>query len=413
MAGRRAFTTSATLRGPMQGWVPDWAKYQTGPSDKRQAQTRMKRIHEFEALRGVLALWVVVGHVLKHSGYSAGMLGPFGLLAEPGWPVDLFIILSGFVIFNLIDHKHEGYVPFIVRRFFRLYPVYLTAIVASAIFAGTYLDWLQGFPWKTPFIEGTIRVAQQTDASLVPQFLVHLTMLHGLVPDSILTASQYAIIGQAWSISVEWQFYLVAPLLYFALRNRPLLLIAIVLGIVALHSRYWLGEGFAVNQAGYFLIGIVCYFAYKHSDRWPLDPVHVWLGVAVAAMALAFFLTKPVSLVLWFAVFGAAVLGKREKRNPISALFNLAPMQMLGRISYSIYLCHILVMAGVSLTILRAMDHVTQLEHMALLMAFTVPLTIALSALTFRFIEKPGMNLGQRVAKAMRPKSLRPVVESA
>jgi peptidoglycan/LPS O-acetylase OafA/YrhL len=238
-------------------------------------------------------------------------------------------------------------------------------------------------------------------------------MLHGLVPDSILTASQYAIIGQAWSISVEWQFYLVAPLLYFALRNRPLLLIAIVLGIVALHSRYWLGEGFAVNQAGYFLIGIVCYFAYKHSDRWPLDPVHVWLGVAVAAMALAFFLTKPVSLVLWFAVFGAAVLGKREKRNPISALFNMAPMQMLGRISYSIYLCHILVMAGVSLTILRTMSHVTQLEHMALLMAFTVPLTIALSALTFRFIEKPGMNLGQRVAKAMRPKSLRPAVESA
>jgi peptidoglycan/LPS O-acetylase OafA/YrhL len=88
-------------------------------------------------------------------------------------------------------------------------------------------------------------------------------------------------------------------------------------------------------------------------------------------------------------------------------------MQMLGRISYSIYLCHILVMAGVSLTILRTMSHVTQLEHMALLMAFTVPLTIALSALTFRFIEKPGMNLGQRVAKAMRPKSLRPVVESA
>jgi peptidoglycan/LPS O-acetylase OafA/YrhL len=116
---------------------------------------------------------------------------------------------------------------------------------------------------------------------------------------------------------------------------------------------------------------------------------------------------------LWFAVFGAAVLGKREKRNPISALFNMAPMQMLGRISYSIYLCHILVMAGVSLTILRTMSHVTQLEHMALLMAFTVPLTIALSALTFRFIEKPGMNLGQRVAKAMRPKSLRPAVESA
>jgi len=373
----------------------------------------MKRIHEFEALRGVLALWVVVGHVLKHSGYSAGMLGPLGLLAEPGWPVDVFIILSGFVIFNLIDHKHEGYVPFIVRRFFRLYPVYVIAIVASAIFAGTYLDWLQAFPWKTPFIDGTVRIARETSATLIPQLLVHLTMLHGIVPNSILPSSQYAIVGQAWSISVEWQFYLVAPLLYFALRNRPLLLIAIVLGIVGLHSRYWLGEGFAVNQGGFFLIGIVCYFAYKHSDRWPLDPVHVWLGVAIAAMALVFFLPKPVSLILWFAVFGAAILGKREKKNPVSALFNIGAMQMLGKISYSVYLCHVLVMASVSLTILRFVNPVTQFEHMALLMIFTVPLTIGLSMLTFRFIEKPGMNLGQRVAKAMRPKAFQPAAESA
>lgn len=373
----------------------------------------MKRIHEFEALRGVLALWVVVGHVLRHSGYSAEMLGPLGLLAEPGWPVDVFIILSGFVIFNLIDHKHEGYLPFIIRRFFRLYPVYLIAIAASAMLAGTYLDWLQTFPWKTPFIEGTARIAQETDASLIPQFLVHMTMLHGIVPDSLLPSSQYAIIGQAWSISVEWQFYLVAPLLYFALRNRPLLLIAMVLGIIALHSRYWLGEGFAINQAGYFLIGIVCYFAYKHSERWPLDAVHVWLGVAIAAMALVFFLPKPVSLILWFAAFGAAVLSKREKKNPVSAFFNIGAMQMLGKISYSVYLNHILVMAGVSLAILHAMPQITQLEHVVLLMAFTVPLTIALSALTFRVIEKPGMNLGQRVAKAMVPKAFRPAVESA
>ena len=73
----------------------------------------------------------------------------------------------------------------------------------------------------------------------------------------------------------------------------------------------------------------------------------------------------------------------------------------------------VLVMASVSLTILRFVNPVTQFEHMALLMIFTVPLTVVLSALTFRFIEKPGMNLGQRVAKAMRPKSLRPAVESA
>ncbi|HEY4123182.1 MAG TPA: acyltransferase [Rhizomicrobium sp.] len=366
----------------------------------------MKRIHEFEALRGLLALWVVVGHVLKHSGYMVAGLGPLGLLAQPGLPVDIFIILSGFVIFNLIDHKHEGYAPFIVRRFFRLYPVYLAAIVVGALFSATYTGWLQSFPWRTPFTEGTLAIVRDTNATLIPQLLTHLTMLHGLVPSSILPSSTYAIIGQAWSISVEWQFYLVAPLLFFALRNRPLVMIAIIAAIIVLHSRYWLGQGFAINQAGYFLVGIVCYFGYKNSDRLRLDAVHIWLGVAVAAMALVYFSTRPFSLVLWFVFLGAALLGKQGSANPITALCNLGPMQTLGRVSYSIYLCHIFVMTAVSLAILHLLDHPTQLQHMILLMAFTIPLTIGLSLLTFRFIEKPGMVLGQRLAKAVRPKTL-------
>ena len=41
------------------------------------------RIHEFEALRGALALWVLVGHVFKHSGYTPDALRPLPLLADP------------------------------------------------------------------------------------------------------------------------------------------------------------------------------------------------------------------------------------------------------------------------------------------------------------------------------------------
>ncbi|MBC8038204.1 MAG: acyltransferase family protein, partial [Rhizobiales bacterium] len=91
------------------------------------------RIHEFEALRGALAAWVVIGHVFKHSGYAPDALYPFPLLGDPGMPVDVFIILSGFVIFSLLDHKHEGYWPFITRRFFRLFPLFLVVLLVSAM----------------------------------------------------------------------------------------------------------------------------------------------------------------------------------------------------------------------------------------------------------------------------------------
>src|SRR5580698_7425705 len=80
----------------------------------------MKRVHEFEALRGFLALWVVIGHCFRDTGYMPKDLGHFGLLADPGFAVDVFIALSGFVIFDLVETKHEGYGPFITRRFFRI-----------------------------------------------------------------------------------------------------------------------------------------------------------------------------------------------------------------------------------------------------------------------------------------------------
>jgi len=53
-----------------------------------------------------------------------------------------------------------------------------------------------------------------------PQLLAHLTMLHGAVPDQILPGSSITYLPPAWSISVEWQFYLVAPFL-FAFLKRP------------------------------------------------------------------------------------------------------------------------------------------------------------------------------------------------
>jgi peptidoglycan/LPS O-acetylase OafA/YrhL len=369
----------------------------------------MKRIHEFEALRGLLALWVVVGHVLRHSGYEAQDVFPFGLLAKPGLPVDVFIVLSGFVIFNLLDTKDEGYWAFILRRFFRLYPLYVFAMCVGVLSAAGYESWIANFPWQTKFIANTDAIAAATVSYLPWQTLAHLTMLHGLVPDSVLPFSQYAIAGQAWSISVEWQFYLVAPFLLLLLRRSPIALAFVVCGMILLRTRYWLGEGFAINQADNFVIGIVCYFIFKFRRTIGLTIPILWLAAAVAALLIVFLSTQAAALVIWVIFFASAMQAELSAPNLLSQLCQTYPLRFLGRISYSVYLCHMFVIAGISTIVLHADPQIEKLPHVAILMPATLLLTLLVSTLTFYAIEQPGMRLGQRLsdlvaaARSVRP----------
>ena len=70
--------------------------------------TSKKRINELESLRGVLALWVVVGHILPSAGILDTAMGPFKFLAKGELAVDVFIIMSGFFIFYLLDTAQEN-----------------------------------------------------------------------------------------------------------------------------------------------------------------------------------------------------------------------------------------------------------------------------------------------------------------
>src|SRR5579872_2939516 len=96
-----------------------------------ETSERMGKVRAIEGLRGVLALWVVLGHILAAAGLGEHWRGPFAVLAAGGNAVDAFIIVSGFVIFYLIETARESYGRFIFRRALRLYPVYLLCLLVS------------------------------------------------------------------------------------------------------------------------------------------------------------------------------------------------------------------------------------------------------------------------------------------
>ena len=168
-----------------------------------------RKVTELEGLRGLLALWVLVGHWATSVPVS---MRPFQQDLWNVQAVDVFIALSGFVIAKLVYELREPFLPYIIRRLLRIYPLYLCLLLVSALLLTYSLGVLTAGP-PGEMLATRLEIMAQTQSRFWPDMGLHLLMLHGLVPIATDPQAAYAFIGQAWSVSLEWQFYLLAPLL--------------------------------------------------------------------------------------------------------------------------------------------------------------------------------------------------------
>ncbi|WJH37283.1 acyltransferase [Paenibacillus sp. CC-CFT747] len=173
-----------------------------------------------DGFRFLLALWVAVGHfyiIIGGPGFWQAS-GVTKLLLSPWAAVDGFMVVTGFLMtyhYLLREAKEPAGrlatgVTFLVRRLFRLYPVYLLAILAAFfVVSDLYemrkeiLDYFTGST-LTPF--GT---ESKSEDPSVTGLLLHLTFLHGLFP-----AYESSVLSVAWSLSLEMQFYVLFPALF-------------------------------------------------------------------------------------------------------------------------------------------------------------------------------------------------------
>lgn len=131
--------------------------------------------YSVEMVRGVAAVMVIAAHYLPaFAGVSS--------FAYTG--VDLFFVLSGFVFAPYLFGKPLRWGPYLLRRFFRLYPLYAVALL---VYAG--LRWLQGEP--------------------VNYLLQHVFLVQTLQNKDIA----YHLNPAFWSLPPEVEFYLLLPLL--------------------------------------------------------------------------------------------------------------------------------------------------------------------------------------------------------
>jgi peptidoglycan/LPS O-acetylase OafA/YrhL len=367
-----------------------------------RAESTLGYVKEFEGLRGLMALWVLLGHWAISVPVKLGV--PDAKLYN-GYAVDIFVMLSGFAIFALLESRREAYGPYLIRRFLRIFPVYLFYLVISIAIQPLMRQAFLAGP-EAFMQDRRLEILDNTRAFWWPHLLAHITLLHGLIPERWLPDTNFAFLGQAWSLSLEWQFYLIAPFLFHLIKGRYRIWAVAVpaVGILAaLALRPAMGSGFLGAKFHLFLLGIGTFYLMREMRLRKIS-VGSRSAIAIFACVVGFLALFRSVAVLPFLVWAGAVyigLSGREMRDGWPAMpsrfLNSAPIQWLGHISYSLYLSHmILITAG--LLVLERVPGIGGGAFAAALLLMVLPASIVLSSLSFMLIERPFMRIGSRSA---------------
>jgi peptidoglycan/LPS O-acetylase OafA/YrhL len=371
----------------------------------------MPRFTAIEGLRAWLAWAVVAWHVVQFTGLARdnGPMTWFPAIGDSA--VMVFVAISGFVIAGLLTGKAEPYPQYLTRRVFRIFPVYFV-ILAIAFLALPYGVWAEDHaPWTADplfYYDDVLHGHVDTIAGRpLQQAVLHLTLMQGVMPDSLWPNTSTAILGPAWSLSLEWQFYLVAPAFVWLLahpRFRMVTVAAVALMGLAWHFELfgvYLAPSFLPAAAFVFLIGIVSRLSFDRIRAMAIGPELIPLLLALGVIYRD---------ALWLAIWGAMLLYLARAgawRSPAGRPHALAAIMdrlfasplatYLGARSYSVYLVHMPMMMLVAWVMTDKLA-LAETPARILVGTGTVLVTLLVSDLLYRFVERPMITLGARLA---------------
>lgn len=365
-------------------------------------------IPALDHLRGFAALLVLYFHGAHFISHRLQFDSPYdpsnwpragnplsSLFIEGHTAVSLFFVLSGFVFTVGSLHKRIEFVGFYRNRFLRTYPLFLLFLGLGVAF----------YPQNVS-LDGLAR-----------------SLLFMANSEQAFDGGPFTFV--AWSIAVEWQFYLLFPLLLLGLRHfgwrlLPVLLLALLVlrtvawwqGADMLRLSYWSLAG----RLDQFLLGMLAgvYYARRFQASRRLDWQGVW-GAGIVLLALYLFnqagggAQNNQVWILWPTLEGGAwalfLIGYLSLARHIHPGVGRALIG-LGAISYSVYLVHYVVLyvfmeRGWD-TLLRLEDPVlTALVNVAVLI---MPLVIVVASISYFSVERPFLR--RRKAYVRRPESV-------
>jgi peptidoglycan/LPS O-acetylase OafA/YrhL len=379
--------------------------------DKKESTGAIStRIPELDGIRGVAILLVLIWHffVVPIGAVAPAFLKPLWVLLGMSWAgVDLFFVLSGFLIGGILLDNRESqnyFKTFYVRRACRILPIYYLFVIiyfclAVAGFGREKKDllWLMNNP--LPF---------WSYASFIQNFLMSLRLSFGC-----------GWLGVTWSLAIEEQFYLILPIIirYLPVKRLPWVLLggALLAPIIRSTLMFFerpeaLAAGFVLMpcRADALLFGVLGSYAL----RMPTLREMLLKNKATLYSVFLLFLAGAIGLTLYSPNFMAPTMNRWGRswlalffllfllisilhKNGILASFMRSELlRRLGTISYGVYLMHQVVFSFTLAFIFPANGRNAFQLFSVSLVAFI--LTLAISALSYRFFEKPIIHLGHR-----------------
>jgi peptidoglycan/LPS O-acetylase OafA/YrhL len=368
--------------------------------------SRLSHRPALDGVRGIAVLVVVMAHAqaLIYGGpifgwldFSGGFLG-----------VDIFFVLSGFLITSLLLEEYEirGKISlrnFYIRRALRLLPALFLFLVAMIIYSRLALP---------------AEIAQQTVkfAAIAILYITNWARAFEWIPGSQL-------LGHLWSLAVEEQFYLLWPpvlVLLFKVRISRRALVLFVSALIALVTilRVWLLIKGGISQGRIYLgsdtradsLLVGCVAAMLHT--WQMLPSNRAIQYLLRMSPL---ISIPMFCLYFFDVFGirsrsyfaygllvvalcvAIVLlqAMQKYKNPFLLVLENIVLAYVGRISYGLYLWHFFA--------IEASLRVPASNGVKLALSFLTLFGIA--AMSYYIIERPFLRLKKRFAASTETSS--------
>ncbi|QCG95597.1 acyltransferase [Azospirillum sp. TSA2s] len=304
-------------------------------------QTQPRHLHSLTPLRGIAALWVVLYH---YSFQYFPNLHPdsYTHLVQKGYlAVDLFFMLSGFVLTHVYHDTFsrsvgDKYWSFLRARIARLYPLHLAVLL---LFVATALA-VRTVEYAAT---GSFPAIPLKGAESIWALVANLFMLQGLYA-SVLSWNY-----PAWSISLEFMAYLVFP---FALpwvwrsngRTQALMAAGALATLCLLawatqdNLNQWDGPQTLLRCLPEFLLGTLLYSAFRSGLAASLLSSDLTMAGIVLAILLLLHSGGPDLLAV--PLFALLILAAVANRGRAAGVLNVRPLVWLGDVSYSLYLIH-------------------------------------------------------------------------
>ena len=379
-----------------------------------------KHLDGIEALRGFAAMAILIFHLVWVGQVKLPSTIDF-LKYYLGNGVPLFFVISAFSLgYGYLGRLNnaKSLTAFYLRRLFRIAPLFYFMFAVQLI--------------ELKYVYDMVRP--------VRDIIINMTFLFNFSPrlvDGIVPAS--------WSIGIEMIFYFILPGYLILARGYLGAVLCLVLSIILATewsatvlsikdvNSSFAAHGFVIGMP-YFCFGVLALHVFRSMTSGSLASngqaiAYAMYGVSLVLLAalisnhtlLAGFAEHGVNVVqssLWGLPFGLLVLAVAI--HPIFILVNRLTL-FWGRISYSLYLTHpgivyFLQKMGLYDAIHRACQGIPTFSFLVSAV-FTIVVISAVSWLTFKFIEAPGMALGRKLANGISsgidkiPAALTPALE--